>query len=360
MSGGLQLEFINKLKALAGNTLIGYVSDELLPSILTRVSQHLDQPARFYASATPDEYINFTGFMTTNGDGTGKILPPDANNLVGTAINPGKISFKTGAVIGGTSVTVNNLPFAIPPTTVGYFRRMVIAQTATGLKARFSDEVVGPYNYATLDDPGTLWAFLVEATPVMFVDLEAYDNGGFTAFKTANSATSIIENSVVGVPRIFNLGGGGDGNSGLQNQIDALQSDLDAILANNPKQEKFVATNNQTVFNTVTMNWSASNTSYDIEVFVDGRRQTQDANGLLVESYRKNSATQIELSEGALLGKEVLIWKQGTAAISGGGGAGQGLSQLDPANALYLLDQGDLSTVWKLSVVNGSLGIVAV
>jgi len=359
MSGGSQLEFINKLKALSGDSRIGYIADELLPSILDKVAKHLDRPARFYASGTPDEFLNFTGYTTTAGDGTGKILPPDANNLVGTSITAGTISLKTGVVTGGTPVTINGFAFSIPATTYGYKRRMVIAQDSTGFKVKFGAEISGPYSYSNHEDPGTLWGFLTETTPVMFIDLESYNNAGSTAFKTAGSVTNVIENAVSGVPRIFDIGGGADGNSNLQNQIDALQVQLDAIAANNPAQQKFTSTGGQTLFDATLFTWNSLSTVLDIEVWIDGRRQLQDTNGLLFEGFRKNSISQIELAQGVIAGKEVVIWKQGTALIGGGGG-GQGLTQSNPANKFYLLDQGDLTTIWKMEVINGVLGIVAV
>lgn len=143
-----------------------------------------------------------------------------------------------------------------------------------------------------------------------------------------------------------------------------LQIDVAAIYANTPKEQDFTATAAQTIFTATVpgLIWNASNAVLDIEVWVDGRRQLQAQDGVFdspLKNFRKNSTSQIEFAVGVTEGSVITIWKQGTSSGSGGGG-GQGLSSGNPASAFYMLDQGDMITVWKLDVTGGVLSITEV
>lgn len=101
--------------------------------------------------------------------------------------------------------------------------------------------------------------------------------------------------------------------SSLTTAIGALDNEVNAIVENNPGEQIFTATAGQSVFNLTQFQVDPDNTVYDVEVFVDGRRQTLDPAGTLTRGFRKNSLTQIELSEALPEGKEVVVWKQGTS-----------------------------------------------
>lgn len=206
MAGEPQKEFIDKLKALTGNTVVGYSANDSLVTAIAKIAATLDHPARFYASETPDEYLNFTGFSTVKGDGTAKVLPPDSSGSSGVLLTSGKVSLKTGAVIGTTPLLLaSGAAFSLPVTTAGQYRRLAIKQTATAFYAVFGAAYSGAYSYAALEDPGTLW-LQAPGTPVCFIDLQAYSNGGSTAFKTALSSTNVVENNVGGTsPMIYEV-----------------------------------------------------------------------------------------------------------------------------------------------------------
>jgi len=85
--------------------------------------------------------------------------------------------------------------------------------------------------------------------------------------------------------------------SSLTNAISELDSQVNAILTDNPEEEDFiVGVGGQTIFTATTMNWNALNTVVDILVFVNGKKQKQDTTGGLTQDFRKNSTTQIEFS----------------------------------------------------------------
>ena len=100
----------------------------------------------------------------------------------------------------------------------------------------------------------------------------------------------------------------------LTTAIDALNSEMIAVITNNPGEEIFtVGAGGQSVFNLTEFQVDPDNTVYDIECYVDGRRMLLDPTGALTRGFRKNSLTQVELSETVPEGKEVVFWKQGTS-----------------------------------------------
>jgi hypothetical protein len=106
-------------------------------------------------------------------------------------------------------------------------------------------------------------------------------------------------------------------------RISTLETDVAAIYANTPREARFTATAAQTIFDVSTFSFDADNSTNDIEVWIDGRRQEISVLGDFSDgAWRKNSTTQIETAEGVPEGKKVLIWKQGTSSGSGGGGGG--------------------------------------
>ncbi len=148
-----------------------------------------------------------------------------------------------------------------------------------------------------------------------------------------------------------------------ESDIDDLQTDLAAILANTPKEQLFDGDGTTTVFEATApgLQWDADNAVRDIEVELDGRTQERSVAGDFSDGvWRKTSTTEIEFQTAPGVDRRVRIWKQGTSSGSGGGGGGgAGQTVGNPADAFYLLDQGDNTTVWKLSVINGVLDIEA-
>jgi hypothetical protein len=116
-----------------------------------------------------------------------------------------------------------------------------------------------------------------------------------------------------------------------EGDILTLQADVNAIYNNTPKDNRFIATAGQTIFAITGFTFDASNLVQDIEVWIDGRRETQSLLGDFTDgAWRKNSTSEIETAEGVPAGKELIVWKQGTSSGSGGGGAG----------AVAVLDEG--------------------
>lgn len=138
-------------------------------------------------------------------EGKAKTIPPIKNQIpviVATTIN-----FQTGATTGGT------VDMTLPSTTVGQFRRVGLSLLSSGtIKVLFTAAAA---SVGALANAGTV--FVKGALPLGYLDLEATAS---TAFKTAGSATSVIENKVSGTFRIFSFGsGGGSGSSSGTNSF---------------------------------------------------------------------------------------------------------------------------------------------
>jgi hypothetical protein len=166
-----------------------------------------------FASNPSDANLNIAAQEIIKSDGTGLSVPPISsvvNSFVATTIN-----FQTGVVTGG-SVTIT-----FPAATVGLFYRVGFTMIAGGsVQALFS---TGASTLAAVPNPGSL--FISGGVALGWVDLVAT---GTSAFKTAGSATNIIENSVGGVSTIhlFGSGSGGSGSgsgNGIGDDLDSLQ-----------------------------------------------------------------------------------------------------------------------------------------
>lgn len=79
--------------------------------------------------------------------------------------------------------------------------------------------------------------------------------------------------------------------------VSRLDTEVYDLLHNSGLEEKQeVGIGGQSIFNATTLQWNASNLIWDVLVFVNGRKQSQDTTGGLAEDFRKNSGTQIEFS----------------------------------------------------------------
>lgn len=127
-----------------------------------------------------------------------------------------------------------------------------------------------------------------------------------------------------------------------------------AIEENNPDKQTTVSTLGQQDFSFGPMTWDPSGAVLDVEIYIDGRWQ---------ETFTKLSSSVIRLAEALPAGKRVSAWKQGTSSGGGGGGgggSGEGETVGNPAAVVYMLDQGDLTTVWAFSIINGAIDLTAV
>lgn len=154
-------------------------------------------PLYLRAAETPDATVEIVASRNKLPDGTTEVngtATPWVPDFVLSTLN-----FQTGASSGGT------ISATFPSTTAGLFRRAVFSlQADNTLKVTFSTAVA---TLGAMENPGQ-W-FEPGAHHVGWIDLES--TGG-TGFKTAGSASAIIENEVGGESRIFNLvRGGGSG-----------------------------------------------------------------------------------------------------------------------------------------------------
>jgi len=144
-------------------------------------------PVRLYATTTPDSNLNIEAQQIQRGDGAG-VSVPALDGLVPSFV-VSSIDFQAQTTSGGT------FAIAFPASTVGLFRRVGLTLKNDGtMNVAFSAEAA---SVGALADPGTLF---IVGYHVGWIDLECTDVAG--KFKTAGSATDIIENSVGGTSRI--------------------------------------------------------------------------------------------------------------------------------------------------------------
>lgn len=169
-----------------------------------------------------------------------------------------------------------------------------------------------------------------------------------------------------------------------ETEIGVLDGEVAAILANNPKQKRFVvaavlpsggvsAGVVGTVFDTSTAPafvFDVDPTILDVELWINGARWVQCTVGdFSTGGFRKNSDHLLETSTAVPANAEVVVWKQGTNSAGGGGSgadldaittdpkpsvaAGHSLGTLaKPWSGLYLKDT-STSQVYRLEVISG-------
>lgn len=199
--------FTDEIKMLVAEAIIGAAKDELLSSVLSKIAKHFDTPVRLSASATPDALLNISANEVEAGDGAAKISPPieDASGtFVATTIN-----FQTGSVAGGT-IKIDGAAFSLPTGTVGRFRRLCLTLLGDGtLAAKFSAEQA---TFGNLETAASLFSQM-DGLAIGYIDLECDNVTG--KYRTAGSATAIIENKAGVNRRIFRYGAGsGTGGGG--------------------------------------------------------------------------------------------------------------------------------------------------
>jgi hypothetical protein len=177
---------------------IGTVAGDTLNTVLATVDMNTDAPMRMAASNTPDAVLNFSSSAVQQGDDAYITVPPISNSV--PTVSASSVNFQTQATTG-TTFSIN-----WPASTVaGQYYRLGFTLLATGtIQGIFSPTPSLAYP-GTLPDPGSL--FVSGSLPIGYIDLEA--TSATSQFKTANSATSIIENS-----KIYRFGSGGGTGSG--------------------------------------------------------------------------------------------------------------------------------------------------
>lgn len=188
---------------------IGSASRETMEAVMARVDKHLDAPLRMgQTQPTANAILNFQPNQVELGDGKKKTTPPVEGAIDSYA--GATIDFQTGAITGGT-LQRNGAAFTLPGGyTTGHFVLVVFVYNGpnNAINSSFSS---GAATIGALPNPGSLFSS-VEGTPIGYVYLEAT---AASAFKTAGSVASVIENKVGATPRIFIFGGGtGSGASG--------------------------------------------------------------------------------------------------------------------------------------------------
>lgn len=156
----------------------------------------------------------------------------------------------------------------------------------------------------------------------------------------------------------------------LNTEMAAADAALTAIQADVPLEQIFAGNGSNVIFTATLFSWENDNTVLDLEVFVDGRRETQDQTGSSLKGYQKTSATVLTLTEAPEPGSEVVIRKLGTAAglnptaitvdPAPATPGGQHLGTLaNPWAGVYLKDT-VTSQVYLLKVTSGVLGVLEV
>jgi len=183
---------------------LGLGADQDLKLIAERIDKDLQVPFGLFATfPTPDAILNIRSSKIETADEAGESAPPINLQLINFPAST--INFQTGATTGGT------IDITLPNITVGQFVRAGFTYLPNGtLKIIFSgaEATVG-----ALPDPGTL----ADASGDFkgYLDLEST---AANAFKSAGSATNIIENKVGAnntvVRVVGNAGGGGTGGGG--------------------------------------------------------------------------------------------------------------------------------------------------
>jgi hypothetical protein len=180
-----------------------------IKDIVSALENNSNSPIRVHAAETPDSKVYFEAKQIQLSDLAGLSIPP--NNGTIPYFPESTIDFQTQATTGGTFDVI------WPTSTVGMYRRVGFTLLISGaIKMLFTPEAA---TLSALANPGTI--FVKGALPIGWIDLECTDAAGL--FKTAGSASNIIENSVGGVSRIVRFGSGGGSGSGTGDANELLE-----------------------------------------------------------------------------------------------------------------------------------------
>lgn len=213
MAGTLQKGHTTEIIDVQNTGPLGTTSGEQLNSIITAIGSTVDQPGRMFATfPTPDANLHIRAPLTTAGDGSARSVASTTNLvpfLSGVTITTDTtINFLTGSTSTPVAIYTNGGTFSLPTSTIGdYIRMVAVYQKDGSINTSFSSQQT---TVAALTNPGTLLATL-SGDPIGWVDLQAVTT---TTYKSANAASSVIEDAVSGTPTIISFGSGGGGGSG--------------------------------------------------------------------------------------------------------------------------------------------------
>lgn len=188
--------YTDEIRELNSEPSLGISAGEVLSYSISKMAKQALIPFRLFASSPADSVLNIGSNKVEVADGATLASVPYSSTLPNWSDTT--INFQTGAVSGGT-VKTDGGTFTLPTTTVGQYRRCVFVYRASinTIDTSFSAAVS---NIGDLVDPGTLTALFPGTLPIGYIDLEATAS---TAYKTAGSTTSIIENKVGSTSRII-------------------------------------------------------------------------------------------------------------------------------------------------------------
>jgi hypothetical protein len=177
--GNVQL---NQIITDANYKSLGSISREQFDLVLERIQKELDSPLRIHATfPTANAVLNLSIAPIVLADGSSEALPPLSSQVF--TIGASTVNFQTQATSGATFVV------AWPASTVGQFRRCGLTLLTNGtIQITFSAEAA---SVGALENPGTV--FTKGGIPLGYLDLQCTNVLGY--FKTAGSATNIIENA---------------------------------------------------------------------------------------------------------------------------------------------------------------------
>ena len=173
------------------------------------------QPLLITANTGADAKVKIYPNVVTNLDGTDTNTPPISNNIASVPLSTHDL--QSGATTGATFIDA-----VFPTSTVGYYRRFGYTLLTDGtIQFLFTKEHA---NLIDVDNAGTVFAGT--GLPIGWVDVQAT---GATAFKTANSASNIVETMVSGTSVVHRFGSGGGGGSGTGDTFALLERFLGGL-----------------------------------------------------------------------------------------------------------------------------------
>jgi hypothetical protein len=176
---------------------LGQVADKYLSEVLDAVDQELESPLKMAATfPVANAVLNFASSSIASADSAKEVVSPVKKQIFSALTTP-TINFQTQALSNAADFDI-----VFPASTVGYFRHVGFTLIGSGkIKAIFSPEVS---TEGALANPGGY--FVSGGLPIGYITLECTNVAGY--FKTAGSATDIIENA-----KIFRFGSGAGGGS---------------------------------------------------------------------------------------------------------------------------------------------------
>ena len=206
-----------EIRLMDGGTAVGDWDFALAKSTSETV------PFKIYADSPPTTVLNIDASEISTADST-KIASPIKDVVV--SIPATTIDFDT-EVISGASVLdgFNGPTLTFPATLLGNYRRLVFtAQYNSTIAAKFSaqDAVL-----ANLPNAGAILKPL-KGLAIGYIDLQCTSVAP-VKFKTANSLTNVIENSVGGIPTVLRFTGGGGGGTSSSKYNKIIGPDLSLI-----------------------------------------------------------------------------------------------------------------------------------